>query len=193
MTSAIPSPSEQFALLRTSRALALVGGLIALGAGIVVLAWPDRTITVIARVVGIFLILGGLAQIIDALMTRKAGTYWGFVLLRGVLDLAIGVVAVVWPDITIWVLVVLIGLELIIGGFISLVISMRVPKELEARSRYLWRGILSIIGGLVVIVWPDATVLVVAVVLGIYLVIFGLVLLYTGYQLGKIDRAVPEV
>jgi uncharacterized membrane protein HdeD (DUF308 family) len=185
------TPSDELALLRGSRAIAIVAGLIALGAGIVLLAWPDRTIKAVAVVVGIFLIIAGLAQIIDAFVTHRAGTYWGLLALRGLVDLAIGVVAVAWPDITVWALVVLIGLELIIGGLISVVISFRTPKELEARSRFLWRGILAIVAGLVVIIWPDATVWVVALVLGIYLVALGIVLLYAGIQLGKVDRALP--
>jgi uncharacterized membrane protein HdeD (DUF308 family) len=194
MTSpTFPSPSEQLAVLRSSRAVAIVAGLIALVAGVVVLAWPDQTVQVVARVVGVFLIIAGLAQIIDALVTHRQGTYWGLLLLRGVIDLAIGVVAVAWPDITVWALVVLIGLELIIGGIVSVVVSFRTPKEFESRSRYLWRGIITIIAGVVVIAWPDATVLVVAIVLGVYLVILGLVLLWAGYQLGKVERTAPSV
>ncbi len=194
MTSpTFPSPSEQLAVLRSSRAVAIVAGLIALVAGIVVLAWPDQTVQVVARVVGVFLIIAGLAQIIDALVTHRQGTYWGLLLLRGLIDLAIGVVAVAWPDITVWALVVLIGLELIIGGIVSVIVSFRTPKELESRSRYLWRGIITIIAGVVVIAWPDATVFVVALVLGIYLVILGLILLWAGFQLGKVERMTPSV
>lgn len=188
MTAGMPTPSEQLALLRTSRSIALIAGVLALTGGVLVLAWPDKTIETIAIVVGIFLAVGGLAQIIDALVTHKAGTYWGLLLLRGLLDLAVGLVAVFWPDITIWALVLLVGIELILAGVVSVLVALRVPKELEQHSRFLWRGLLSILIGIVVIAWPKATVTVVAVLLGLYLVIFGLVLLWAGYQLGKVDR-----
>ena len=187
------SPAEQLAVIRGSRTLALVAGLIALGAGVVVLDWPDRTVVVVARIVGIFLIVGGLAQVLDALVTHRKGTYWGLLLARGLIDLAVGVAAVFWPSITVWALVLLIGLELIIGGLVSLVIAFRLPNDLEQHSRFMWRGILSIIGGLILLVWPDQTVAVVAVVLGVYLVVMGLVLLFAAFELGKAERHAPGV
>lgn len=187
------SPSDQLAVIRGSRTLAIVAGLIALGAGIVLLAWPDRTVTVVAVIVGLFLILSGLAQALDALVTHRRGTYWGLLLLRGVIDLGVGLAAVFWPDITVWVLVVLIGIELLIGGLVSLVTAFRVPKELEQRSHFMWRGIVSIVGGLILLVWPGQTVMVLAVVLGIYLVVMGLALLFAGFELGKAERQAPAV
>ncbi|MEJ5255397.1 MAG: DUF308 domain-containing protein [Acidimicrobiales bacterium] len=181
-------PFEQLALLRTSRSVALTAGVLALIGGVLVLAWPGKTIATIAIVIGIFLAVGGLAQIIDAVMTHRAGTYWGLLLVRGLLDLAVGLLAVFWPGITVWALVLLVGIELILAGVVSVLVSFRVPKALEQHSRFLWRGVLSILVGIVVIAWPAATVLVVALLIGSYLVLFGLVLLWTGYQLGKIDR-----
>jgi uncharacterized membrane protein HdeD (DUF308 family) len=191
MTAGMPTPSQQLALLRSSRSIALIAGVLALIGGVLVLAWPGKTIETVAIVVGIFLAVGGMAQIIDALVTHKAGTYWGLLVVRGVLDLAVGLVAVFWPAITVWALVLLIGIELILAGVVSMIAGLTVPAESGLRPHLLSRGVVSILVGIVVIAWPGATVLVVAVLLGIYLVAFGLVLLWAGYQLGKADRMVP--
>ncbi|WP_208028336.1 HdeD family acid-resistance protein [Rhabdothermincola sediminis] len=191
MTAGMPTPSQQLALLRSSRSIALIAGVLALIGGVLVLAWPGKTIETVAIVVGIFLAVGGMAQIIDALVTHKAGTYWGLLVLRGVLDLAVGLVAVFWPAITVWALVLLIGIELILAGVVSMIAGLTVPAESGLRPHLLSRGVVSILVGIVVIAWPGATVLVVAVLLGIYLVAFGLVLLWAGYQLGKADRMAP--
>ncbi|WP_334143703.1 HdeD family acid-resistance protein [Rhabdothermincola sp.] len=191
MTAGMPTPSQQLALLRSSRSIALIAGVLALIGGVLVLAWPGKTIETVAIVVGIFLAVGGMAQIIDALVTHKAGTYWGLLVVRGVLDLAVGLVAVFWPAITVWALVLLIGIELILAGVVSVIAGLTVPAESGLRPHLLSRGVVSILVGIVVIAWPGATVLVVAVLLGIYLVAFGLVLLWAGYQLGKADRMVP--
>lgn len=188
MTAGMPTPSQQLALLRSSRSIALIAGVLALIGGVLVLAWPGKTIETVAIVVGIFLAVGGMAQIIDALVTHKAGTYWGLLVLRGVLDLAVGLVAVFWPAITVWALVLLLGIELILAGVVSVIAGLRVPAEYGLRPHLLSRGVVSILVGIIVIAWPRATVLVVAVLLGVYLVAFGLVLLWAGYQLGKADR-----
>lgn len=193
MTSEFPSQSDTMAFLRSSRIIAFVAGVIALAGGIAILAWPDRTIKALAVVLGIVFVIIGLGQILDALSSRKAGTYWGFVLFKGVLDLAFGIIAIVWPGITVWVLVLIFGIELIVSGIVALVVSFRIPKEYETRSRWLWRGIIGIVAGLVVLAWPDATVWVIAVLAAVYLIIVGLVLLWAGWQLGKTDRMTPAV
>lgn len=186
----VPSQSDTLAFLRASRLTAFVGGIIALAGGIVLLAWPDRTVKVVAVLVGIVLIISGLGQVLDAFSSRSAGSHWGWFLLKGLIDLAFGVVLVVWPGPTVWVLVLVFGIQLIISGIASIVVSRQIPKEYENRSRWLWRGILGILAGLVVLAWPDATIWVIVVVVGIYLILVGLVLLWAGYQLGKADRDV---
>jgi uncharacterized membrane protein HdeD (DUF308 family) len=187
----VPSHSDTLAFLRASRLTAFVAGIIALAGGIVLLFWPDRTVKVVAVLVGVVLVITGLGQILDGISSRSAGSHWGWVLLKGVIDLAFGVVLVVWPGPTVWVLVLIFGIQLIISGIASIVVSRQIPKEYETRSRWLWRGILGILAGLVVLAWPDATVLVIAVVVGAYLILVGLVLLWAGFQLGKADRDVP--
>ena len=121
--------------------------------------------------------------------TRKAGTYWGLLLFHGLLDIGIGIAAIVWPDVTVNVLVILLGIDLILGGLISVLVARQAPKELG--GRHMWPGVVSMLAGLVVVVWPSETVTVMAIVVGIYFVLFGLLLLVTGYQLGKVERSLP--
>lgn len=187
--SGIPG-SDQLAFLKTSKLAAYLGGILVLIAGIVVLAWPKGTIKVVAVIVGVALVIAGLAQIVDALGTRQAGSYWGLLLFRGALELIVGLVAVFWPGITIWALVLLFGIELLFSGFLSIFLSFQIPAEHATKSFHLWRGILSILAGLVVLIWPGATVWVLVVVVGIYFVFAGLLLLYIGFQLGRAEKTV---
>lgn len=182
--------SEDLAILRTSRTVAIAAGIISVGAGVVLLAWPHATIKAVAFVIGLLLVARGIAVAIDALVSRRAGTYWGLVLVRGLIDIAVGALCIFWPEITIWALVVLLGIELIIGGILSVLVSRQVPKELG--SRHMWPGVISIVAGVAVIVWPHATVWVIVLLIGIYLILWGLLLLFTGYQLGKADREIGQ-
>jgi uncharacterized membrane protein HdeD (DUF308 family) len=187
----LPSQSDTLSFLRASRLTAFVAGVIALAGGIVLLFWPDQTVKVVAVLLGIVFVIIGLGQILDGFSGRTAGSQWGWVLLKGLIDLAFGIVLIAWPGPTVWVIVLIFGIELIVSGIASVVVSMRIPKEYETRSRWLWRGIIGIVAGLVVLAWPDATVWVVVVVAGIYLIVVGLVLLWAGFQLGRAEREAP--
>ncbi len=184
----LPLDSVDVSVLRGSRAAALTVGAISLIIGVVAMAWPDHTVKAVAVVIGIGFVIAGIAQTLDALVTHRAGTYWGLLLLRGVLDLVVGLVAIFYPDITVNIVCILIGLNLVIGGVIQLVLSRRVPKDLEERSLYLWRGIFWILFGIVVIAVEGMAAVVFTFVVGIFFFLSGVLLLALGFRLGKAER-----
>lgn len=187
------SSAEVMAVLRGSRAVAFVAGVIAVAGGVALLVWPDRTVKAMAVVIGVVIVALGLGQVLDALATRKAGTYWGWLLVRGLIDVAFGAVLIAWTGPTLWVLVVLVGLQLILSGVVGVIVSRLLPAGDPGRSFLLWRGVVGVLVGLAVLAWPEATLLVVVVLAAVYLIVAGLVLLYTGYRLGQIDRMTPAV
>ncbi len=171
-------------LLRGSRIAAYAVGAILLIAGIVLLFWPDRSLTVVARFIGIFLAVIGLAQAFEALTTHRKGSYWGLLLLRGLINLGFGLALLFWPSATVTVVVWLVGLDLVLTGIIAFIVSFQVPKEM-GRSSFLLQAILTVVLGVLIMAWPSATLTVISVILAILLILFGLVLLISGYQLSK--------
>ena len=171
-------------LLRGSRVTAYAIGAICLIAGIVLLAWPDRTWTVVARFIGIFLVVIGFGQAVEAITTHRQGNYWGLLLLRGLINLAVGLALVFWPSATVTVVVWLVGLDLVLTGILALIVSFQVPKEM-GRGMFLVQASVTIVLGVLIMAWPDATLNVISLILGILLILFGLVMLVSGYRLGK--------
>src|SRR5437899_2694872 len=88
-------------MLKGSKAVALGAGVISLGSGIAVMGWPEHAVKAIAIIVGIGFLISGIAGTLDALFTHRAGSYWGLMLVRGVLDIIVGLAAVFYPDITV--------------------------------------------------------------------------------------------
>jgi uncharacterized membrane protein HdeD (DUF308 family) len=175
-------------VLKGSRTLAIVGGVVFLAMGITLLAWPKETFKALAVIIGIGLVIGGIAHALDALVTHRSGSYWGLLLARGVLDVAVGLFAIVYPDITVALVAIFVGADLIIGGVIQIVVSRRASTEVEERSRFLWRGILWIAGGLVIVALPSASITLFAWIVGFFFVLSGLMMLVVGFQLGKAER-----
>lgn len=172
-------------LLRGSRITAYSIGFITLVAGILLLAWPDRTERVVAVILGILFVVSGFGQAAESVTTHRRGTYWGLLLIRGLINLGIGLALIFWSSATITAVVWLIGLDFVITGLLALVVSFMVGKDM-GRAKLLIEAIITIGIGVVIMVWPNATKNVLGVVLGIALLLLGLLFLYSGYQLSKV-------
>ena len=95
-------------------------------AGFVVLLRPGKSLWFLAIVVGISVVATGLGQIMLALVDRESIRHWGLLLAIGVISVAVGIMAMVWPDITIYVLALLIGIRLLIFGILQIAIAFQV-------------------------------------------------------------------
>jgi len=171
-------------VLRGSRTVAYTIGAVCLIAGLVLLFWPDRSWTVVARVVGILLAIVGGGQMFDAIRTHRTQRYWGLLLVRGLLNLAVGLVLIFWPSVTVTVVVWLVGLDLVITGAIGLGVSFQVPKEL-GRGGYQMQSVIGIVLGLLIMGWPDATLNVISLIIAALLILTAIVFLWSGYQIQK--------
>jgi len=92
----------------------------------------------------------------------KLGDVWWFLVLRGVLALALGIFALFWPDTNLGVLVLAVGLYCLADGALGLVSALR---HLEYRERLLHALVVLAIG-VVLVLWPGATLRTLLVLLG---------------------------
>jgi uncharacterized membrane protein HdeD (DUF308 family) len=102
--------------------LGIVAGVLLVVGGVLAAVWPDITLWALAVVVGINLIVSGVARIMGAVQLRVEG--WGWLLFGGILSLVIGVLALVWPDATILVLGVLLGLRILLFGIAEIMFGL---------------------------------------------------------------------
>ena len=94
-------------------------------------------------------------------MLEYFSRYWWAVALRGALAVAFGVVAWIWPDITVRALVLLFGFYALVDGLLALA-ALVVGGQLvrDRRGWLLVEGIAGIAAGIVSFVWPGITTLV---------------------------------
>jgi uncharacterized membrane protein HdeD (DUF308 family) len=82
-----------------------------------------------------------------------------------------GLAALVWPDITLWALAVVTGIGLIVSGVPRIVGA--VTLRLEGWGWLLVGGAASVLVGIMALFWPKATILALAILLGVRMVVFG--------------------
>jgi uncharacterized membrane protein HdeD (DUF308 family) len=119
-----------------SRVWAVVLGILLVIGGIEVVAWPGVTFLVIAVIWGLPLLVGGIARVVSAAVLRGYG--WGWLVVLGIIETIIGIVMLAWPDVTAYVILLLIGIYSIVAGILQIVLAFelrRAPDRLEELNR----------------------------------------------------------
>jgi uncharacterized membrane protein HdeD (DUF308 family) len=160
-------------------------GLITLGLGVVVISWPQETLTVISVLIGLQILIYGIYRLITAFAHDTASP--GFTGFIGIVGIIAGIVVLRHPFQTVAVLAVVLGVVWIIGGSIE-VLAAIADSTLDHRGLLAFGGLLSIAAGVVVVVWPAPTVTVVAWIAGLYLIIFGLFICFQAFQLRRLTK-----
>lgn len=145
--------------------LFLVQGLIALGVGGFLVFKPDKSVTFVAVLLGLYVIFLGLMQLISVFVV-KTGT--GLHAALGVLALIAGGVIVANPEKTANLIVIFIGIYFVLWGLVAL---LALFGDRDDKWLRVFQGVVAAAAGIVVIAWPGPSAEVVAVVLGIWLLI----------------------
>jgi len=93
-------------------------------------------------------------------MIEWISRFWWAVVLRGVLAVVFGVVAIAWPDITLLALVFLFGAYALVNGVFAVVSAAAGGRATAGRGWLIVEGAVSILVGLAAFVWPGVTTLV---------------------------------
>ncbi|MGY1707457.1 HdeD family acid-resistance protein [Geodermatophilus sp. SYSU D00697] len=191
MTANVSSPYA--AAPSGHRGLRTVVGLLGLAVaavGIALLLNPVAAARSLALLVGLAFVLGGLLEIAvgwDSGRHRAGSLVLGAVLVVG------GVLAAVWPGLTLWTLVLITGLSLIVHGAGRVGLAAVARHEVPGWQWLLTLGAVNVVVGVLAIVWPRATVLVLSVVFGLQVTFLGLVLVVAAFWRPGTEREVPSV
>jgi uncharacterized membrane protein HdeD (DUF308 family) len=151
----------------------LVFGIASILFGIALIAWPGKTLTVLAVLLGVWLLVVGVVRFLQAIFDRDA-EHRVLLAVVGILGVVLGLLVMRDPLRTIWVIAVIVGLFWLISGFVD-VFRVATKRITEDRGLNLTLGVVAIVAGAVVLLWPDITILVLAIVGGIYLIVSGIV------------------
>ena len=151
----------------------LAFGIITVGIGIAALVWPGRTLVVVAVLFGIQLIVMGIFRFAAAIASDDlTGGRRVLLALLGVLSLIIGLYAVRHIFITLLALALLLGIFWIVSGAVELFMALSHP-EMPHRGWNAVMGIISVVAGIVLLAYPGISLLVLAVLVSVWLLIFG--------------------
>jgi uncharacterized membrane protein HdeD (DUF308 family) len=116
-------------------------------------------------------------------MAKSLSQNWWLVVLRGILAILFGVLAFVWPQITWLTLIVMFGVYAIVDGIVAIVSGLSRTRESSRWWVFLLEGLIGIGAGIVALVWPGLTSLVLIYMIASWAVITGILELAAAIRL----------
>lgn len=110
---------------------------------------------------------------------------WWLVLLRGIFAVIFGILVLAWPGATALAIIVVYGIFAIADGIVEIALGLGAAGRPDNRWLLLLQGALSIIAGVVALVWPGVTAVVALYVIAIYAVVVGIIEIGGSVQLRR--------
>jgi len=112
-------------------------------------------------------------------------TNWWAIALRGVAAIIFGILAFVWPGITVTALVLVFGAYAIVDGIFAIVAGVRAPKNLKRWWLLLIEGIVGVAAGVIAFIMPGITALVLLIMIASWAIVTGIIEIIAAIQLRK--------
>ena len=174
-------------LKSTSTSLILIG-ILAVVVGVVAIAWPAVTILALVILFAIYAFLDAGLQTNRAFSRRSAGPVLGHLVLA-LVDFVAGVVALTWPGPTAFVLVIVVAAWALGGGVAEFFAAFQSGETAGMRATLLVAGLVSVAFGVVLFARPGLGAVTLALLFGLYSMIYGFSQITAGTQLRQLNKS----
>jgi uncharacterized membrane protein HdeD (DUF308 family) len=171
----------------TSTSLILLG-ILAVIVGIIAIAWPSVTILALVILFAVYAFIAAGMQAARAFSSRNAGPVFGHLLLA-LIDLAAGVVALVWPGPTAYVLVIIVAVWALVGGVAEIVTGFAAGETAGTRAMFILTGLISVAFGVLLFARPGVGAVTLALLFGLYSMIYGFSQITAGVQVRQVGNS----
>lgn len=170
----------------TKRVASWVGirGAVSLMFGIVLLAFPEISLTALVLTFGAVAFVDGIAVLATAIAGRyESGRGW--MVLNGIVSVLTGIAVVVWPDISALALLYVIGGWAIVAGVLQIASAFELLLDGGERVLLVLSGLLSIAFGTIMWVQPGAGALALVTLIAAFAIVTGTTLLVAAYRIRR--------
>jgi uncharacterized membrane protein HdeD (DUF308 family) len=155
-------------------------GLFAVLFGLLTFFIPSITLLALVLLFGAYALLDGIFDLVSAV--RSPSHHWAFVL-EGIVGILVGILTLIWPRITGTILLYLIGFWAIFTGVLEIVAGILLRQAIANEVLLILMGVLSLLFGLFIVIFPGAGALAIAFWIGAYALVFGIMLIALAFRL----------
>jgi uncharacterized membrane protein HdeD (DUF308 family) len=178
-------------MFKSSSTSLILLGILAVIVGIVAIAWPGVTILALVILFAVYAFMDGGLQAARAFTSGSAGPVFGHLLLS-LIDLVAGVVALVWPAPTAFVLVIVVAAWALAGGFAEFFAGFASGEAAGTRALFIVSGLVSVAFGVLLFARPGVGAVTLALLFGLYSMIYGFSQITAGVQLRHLGGSVKS-
>ena len=165
-----------------------VRGVLAILIGVLAFVRPEATLVALIALFGAYALLDGIFTFASSFLLSGTRYFW-WLLLEGILGIAVGVLTFVYPGAMAASLLLLLAAWLIVTGVIEIVAAIELRKQIDNEWLYLLGGLCSIGAGVLTLYRPNQSALAWLWVIGTYAILFGVMMLALGFKLRKLGTA----
>ena len=164
-----------------------VSGLVSILVGILILVWPGRTAAVVAAIIAVWAVIAGLAALAAGMLSRKLGV-WPRIgqLALGVVFLAVAVLAFTNMGAAAAGLAVLVGILVGAAWIVEGIVALTMLRDAASKSWTIIYSVVSVIGGVMLLISPLWGAAVLWLLLGVLLVVLGAIQLFRAFRFGTV-------
>jgi uncharacterized membrane protein HdeD (DUF308 family) len=172
-------------LIAQSWQATVIIGVVTLILGLIVTFHPGGSLNVVAVLLGILAILSGIFHLVRVFGRGEAHRVWSGIV--GLVFIVVGVVLIRHLHLTLALVGLYVGLVWIVQGVVALVAAFAGGSR-EGRGWWIFFGAISVIAGIVVVSAPVDSVTVLAVLLGIWFIVMGIIEIIGGLMIRRAAR-----
>src|SRR3981189_120008 len=151
--------------------------------GCIALIFPGPTILSLVLLFSAYMLVDGVFGIISAVRAiRRKEDRWGLLIFEGLLNIAVGILAFLWPGLTVIAFVILVAAWAIVSGGLMTAAGFRLNVD-HGRWWLILGGLLSIAFGALLIIAPLIGAVVLTWWIGAYAIAFGVALIIFSFKL----------
>jgi len=166
--------------------LYVLRGSIAILFGLMALVWPGITVQVLVVLFGVYVILEGALAMAGGFKKQTVKSRW-LLIVEGALGIAVGLAAFALPGLTAVALLIFIAVWAVLTGLVELAAAFSLRRQMAGKWVLGLAGAASILIGVLLLANPGAGIVAVIWLIGIYALIFGLLLSYLGIKARKME------
>ncbi len=166
----------------------VVRGIAAIAFGILVIVYPAISLFALIMLWGAYALVDGVFNLVMAARRGRAGGSWGWLVFEGIVSIVVGVLAFAWPAMTALALLMVIAAWAVLTGIAEIAAAIRLRKEIQGEWLLGLGGALSILFGVLLVVFPGAGALAMLWMISAYSIVFGAVMIGLGLRLNSWRR-----
>jgi uncharacterized membrane protein HdeD (DUF308 family) len=156
--------------------------------GLFALIFPPAVVTALVLLFGAYAILDGALNLAAAMRAPQGGRRWGWLAFEGSVSLVIGLIAFFWPGPTAVALVYMFAFWALVTGIAKIAAAVRLRRQIRGEWLLGLSGGLSVAFGILLFIVPGAGLVVIAICIGVYAIVFGALLVGLGLRLRAWSR-----